>query len=40
VALIESGEDLWVFTSFGAADKGDDVERSLSAIVAGFRSPL
>jgi hypothetical protein len=39
VALIEAGDDLWVFSSFGAADDGDEVERSLSAIVAGFRSP-
>lgn len=38
VALIESGDDLWVFTSFGSAGKGDEVEQSLSTIVAGFRS--
>jgi hypothetical protein len=39
VALIESGDDLWVLTSFGAAGKDGEVERSLAAIVAGFRAP-
>ena len=39
VALIESGDALWLFSSFGQAGKGDEVERSLSAIVAGFRTP-
>ncbi len=37
MALIESGDDLWVLTSFGDSGKGEEVEQSLSAIVAGFR---
>ncbi len=39
VAVVEARDHVWVMTASGPGSTGDDMEQTLSPIVAGFRSP-
>ena len=39
VAVIEAGDHVWAITSFVPGTTGEELNRTLSTIVSGFRSP-